>query len=200
MLVAAEALLRECGGQCTITVRDIAARAGTSPGLVNYHFGSKDELLAAAAGRIWQTFDSRWEGVAASPDGQSLLESLKAILKDIADASLLNPASSRVMVQNELMESDFGTTRFLARVLRKALSPEVGDREIKTAAWFVVTPLQLLLVRTEGFTSYSGIDLEIKVERDGIFDYIVDRVIGPLAVREGAYPARGRTARENQAL
>jgi AcrR family transcriptional regulator len=185
LLLAAEALLRECAGKCEMTVRDIAARAGTSPGLVNYHFGSKDELLAAAAARIWQAFGTRWDEVAKAPDGETFMAGLKAILKDIADASLINPASSRIMVRNDLMESDFSTTRFLVRVLRKALPPEVSDRDIKTAAWFVVPPLQLLLVRAEGFADYSGIDLENKIERDRLFDYIIDRIIGPLAVRVG---------------
>ncbi|MBE8146399.1 TetR/AcrR family transcriptional regulator [Brevibacterium casei] len=47
-LVAAAQRLLAGGHPATITARQIAAEAGLSHSLVNYHFGSKDELLIVA--------------------------------------------------------------------------------------------------------------------------------------------------------
>ena len=47
-LVAAAQRLLAGGHPAIITARQIAAEAGLSHSLVNYHFGSKDELLIVA--------------------------------------------------------------------------------------------------------------------------------------------------------
>ena len=51
MLDAAEALFARSGFDAT-SVRDVAARAGTSPGSINYYFGSKAGLIRAVLARV----------------------------------------------------------------------------------------------------------------------------------------------------
>ncbi len=51
LLDAAQQILAE-KGLPRVTVREVAKRAGVKPALVNYYFGSKDDLLRAVADRI----------------------------------------------------------------------------------------------------------------------------------------------------
>ncbi len=51
LLDAAQQILAE-KGLPRVTVREVAERAGVKPALVNYYFGSKDDLLRAVADRI----------------------------------------------------------------------------------------------------------------------------------------------------
>ena len=51
LLDAAQEILAE-KGLPRVTVREVAERAGVKPALVNYYFGSKDDLLRAVADRI----------------------------------------------------------------------------------------------------------------------------------------------------
>ena len=47
------ALINENNGDVDkVTIRDITSRSGVSVGLINYHFGSKDNLIAECVQRI----------------------------------------------------------------------------------------------------------------------------------------------------
>ena len=66
LIAAAERLMRAGRKAENLTIREIAAEAEASIGLVNYHFGSKDALVAKAAERIFADFAPRWERIAAA--------------------------------------------------------------------------------------------------------------------------------------
>src|SRR6185436_9795587 len=49
------------------TLEEIAREAGCAKGLVNYHFKTKGELLAAAAARLLRDREERWRSALAAP-------------------------------------------------------------------------------------------------------------------------------------
>jgi TetR/AcrR family transcriptional repressor of bet genes len=60
------------------TIPRIAEAAGLAPGLVHYHFGSKDEILLALVASLWPAVEARFEARAAS--ARSAEERLDAFL------------------------------------------------------------------------------------------------------------------------
>ena len=64
LISTAESLMRSGRKAESLTSREIAAAAGASLGSVNYHFGSKDALVAKAAERLFADFEPRWSRVA----------------------------------------------------------------------------------------------------------------------------------------
>ena len=69
------AQIRDCAlqlfgeyGPDAVTVRDIAACAKVSPGLVLHHFGSKQGLREAVDARVLAIFDGMFEGAVEDPD------------------------------------------------------------------------------------------------------------------------------------
>ncbi|TFG60832.1 MAG: TetR/AcrR family transcriptional regulator [Spirochaetales bacterium] len=177
LLSAAEDLIRGGKKQSELTVRDIAAQADTSPGLINYHFKSKDALLTQAVERIWADFTPRWAQVTAA--GPAGVEDLKNLLKDIGEAVDRTAAGAEFKVRHELMEGDMGTVKFIVPVLKNILPPGTPEKEIKLAAFAMVAPLQLLFLRRDFFAEWTGTDLSNRQERDKLFDFIVDRILGP---------------------
>ena len=69
-LVSAAISLLEEGSEeeAGFTMRAIAQRAGVGLGCANYHFGSKERLLAACGNRLAERAMARWEqAVAQNP-------------------------------------------------------------------------------------------------------------------------------------
>jgi len=204
LIVATEALLRSGREASSLTVREIAKAADVSPGLINYHCGSKDALIAMAASRLFDAFTPRWAEFLDAPsvdavssrtatDGATLeepawaekLSRLKDLLKDIAKATTDVPSSSDFMIRRELSEGDLSTSRFLADVLRSMAPTGTSERDLRWAAFCVVAPLQLAFLRRDWFSQWTGTDVGCRTDSDGFCDFVVDRILGSFAAEAG---------------
>ncbi len=204
LIVATEELLRSGREASTLTVREIAKAAEVSPGLINYHCGSKDALIATAASRLFDAFSPRWAElldaprVAAGPSRSETdsaaveepspaerLSRLKDLLKDIAKASTEVTSSADFMIRRELSEGDLSTSRFLADVLRSMAPAGTNERDLRWAAFCVVAPLQLAFLRRDWFSQWTGTDVGCQTDRDDFCDFVVDRILGSFAAEAG---------------
>lgn len=81
------------------TTREIAARAGVTQGLLNYHFSSKDELWRAAVDGLYaelgQALDSRAEGLR----GVDALTVAKLLMREFIYFSATHPQLHRIITQ-----------------------------------------------------------------------------------------------------
>src|SRR5688572_27851845 len=55
-------------GSAGVILEAVAREAGCAKGLVNYHFRTKSELVAAAAIRVLAIREARWNAALAAPD------------------------------------------------------------------------------------------------------------------------------------
>ena len=205
LVSAAERLLRSGRKADSLTTREIAAEAGASAGLVNYHFDSKDALVAAAADRIFKAFAPRWERVAeaarlaadrAAESGsdsvcpeRAALEAgkaeLSALLKDMADVVEATESNSEFLVRRELLDGELESSRVLASTLRTLLPKGTDERTVRWAAFFIAAPLQLLFLRRATLESWTGTDLKDRGERDAVFDLLIDGILASVAAKSG---------------
>ena len=81
------------------TTREIAARAGVTQGLLNYHFSSKDELWRAAVDGLFaelgEALDSRAEGLR----GVDALTVAKLLIREFIHFSATHPQLHRIITQ-----------------------------------------------------------------------------------------------------
>jgi AcrR family transcriptional regulator len=81
------------------TTREIAARAGFTQGLLNYHFSSKDELWRAAVDGLYaelnQALDNRAEGLR----GVDALTVAKLLIREFISFSAAHPQLHRIITQ-----------------------------------------------------------------------------------------------------
>ena len=77
-------------GYAALTVADVAKEAGLSPGIVIFHFNSKDELLADVLGFLAAEYRQHWDTrsrlAGAGPAGR-----LKALLLSDFDTTVFTP-------------------------------------------------------------------------------------------------------------
>jgi AcrR family transcriptional regulator len=66
-------------GYSALTVADVAKTAGLSVGIINFHFESKEKLLAACLTHLAEEYYRNWHGALAMP-GASAAEKLQLII------------------------------------------------------------------------------------------------------------------------
>lgn len=89
-LIAATIAVLARKGYAALTVADVAKAAGLSPGIVIFHFTSKDGLLAAVLGFLAAEYRRHWE-VQAQKAGPSAAERLRALLLSDFDTRVFTP-------------------------------------------------------------------------------------------------------------
>ena len=77
--------------------RDIAARAGVTLGLVQYHFGTKEELWKAAVDRAFADMSTGMESVLAANAGRDEVEIIRALIRAHVRFVSENTAFIRIM-------------------------------------------------------------------------------------------------------
>lgn len=153
LLDAAEALLVE-GGVEALSWREIARRAGVSPGAPYHHFADKAALLTALSQRHLEELDRLFHAVVAHySDPHTQLRELGMVYVQYA---VEHPAAFRLMFRPE-KGSPFGgevwTTpvfSVLLEVVRacraQAGSPQVETERVAFAAWGMLHGLAALLL------------------------------------------------------
>ena len=66
-------------GYSALTVADVAKTAGLSVGIINFHFESKEKLLASCLTHLAEEYYRNWQGALAVP-GASVAEKLQLIV------------------------------------------------------------------------------------------------------------------------
>ena len=117
------ALINENNGDVDkVTIRDITSRSGVSVGLINYHFGSKDNLIAECVQRIITGIIANFKPNIDAGKDLSPYEAAKARTIDTAcrvfDYLFENPSIARVSITNDYANFTSKATReFIAFTL-----------------------------------------------------------------------------------
>lgn len=77
-------------GYAALTVADVAREAGLSPGIVIFHFNSKDELLGAVLAHLAAEYRSHWDSRMKAA-GPAAADRLKALLLADFDTAIFTP-------------------------------------------------------------------------------------------------------------
>jgi TetR/AcrR family transcriptional repressor of bet genes len=122
-------------GYAKATIRDIASAAGLTPGLVHYHFGSKQEILLALIERLAITFRSRLERTAVGPVERifavvdALVGTERGIESDavacwvVVGAEAVRQPEVRQLYQSLMAEALHELTRVFAEAMQKSGRP-----------------------------------------------------------------------------
>jgi TetR/AcrR family transcriptional repressor of bet genes len=77
-------------GYAALTIADVAKEVGLSPGIVIFHFTTKDELLAAVLNFLATEYHQHWK-TALQEAGPSAAERMKALLLADLDENVFTP-------------------------------------------------------------------------------------------------------------
>lgn len=171
-------MLAESGDARKITVRQIAERAGTSIGSINYHFKTKDNLLRIAIGddmvRTIKSFakDEVYRGMEP-------IVKLKKLVKELCVIGEKNEKLMSFMILQEITDGSMEAPLHLIPLLREIFGSQKEELQLRLIALQIVQPIQVSVVNNTSFHMYSGIDITNTAQRDRFIDTLIDNVMKP---------------------
>jgi AcrR family transcriptional regulator len=156
------------------TTRAIAENAGINQAMVNYYFGSKDELLKAA---IHKMMGEGTEQILRTGTGNPR-KVMFDFLSDMCDKMNMYRKYSRLYVPDVLLEDKITMPLPLVPVLKEYFGNRKEDKICRLMAYQIVSILQLIMYRPDGFAKYSGIDVRNRNELRDIISSQLDIILG----------------------
>ena len=170
-------LMEEKEDPMSVTSREIASLACVKPGMINYCFGSRENL-------IYQTFQKQYLDFLKDNDVQSIIESgdsPKDILKQlhfiVAGCLIKNPKFTKAITGFVLFKRDLSKESFSFQYVYKHYAGKKSKEECSLIAYELSTMMQLIIFRAEDFKRDFGIDLTNEEELKHYIDMRVDLLL-----------------------
>lgn len=175
---AAFELMEKAEDPMAVTSREIAARADVKPAMINYCFGSRENLIYNAFQKQYLNFlkDKEVEKVINSdlpPD-----QVLKRLHYAVADCLVKNHTFTKAITGFVLFKRDLGQESFSFNYVKKAFKGRKTDAECKLIAYELSTMMQLIIYRKEDIKKDFGIDLDDSEQLRHYIDMRVDLLLG----------------------
>jgi AcrR family transcriptional regulator len=173
-------LIRSEKDYSKITVRRIVSYAGVSLSAVNYHFGSKKELIDETVRRPIIEFlasNSMPDDAYADDPIKRLKELMKLPARYLAE----NPNVSRISILSDMTEPagndlTMQTLAFLMPTARRAL-PGLGEKEAALKVWELISLVQTAFLRSMQFASLTGLDYFDGKSRGKFIDNYINNMV-----------------------
>jgi AcrR family transcriptional regulator len=159
-----------------ITVRKIAQEAGIGVGLINYYYGSRDNLMKEAISVKMESIAEIMGNL--DKELSDPMEYLKTMLVIMSDTAMKNSKLNKLSAEYDLRKGDFRICLYLLPVLRKIYPDCKSETDLRLIAFQIIVAMQSIYLRQEAFHMLTGIDIGIKRERDALIGSIVDNLIG----------------------
>ncbi|MCR5048939.1 MAG: TetR family transcriptional regulator [Saccharofermentans sp.] len=175
---AAFELMEKAEDPMAVTSREIAARADVKPAMINYCFGSRENLIYNAFQKQYLNFlkDKEVEKVINSdlpPD-----QVLKRLHYVVADCLVKNHTFTKAITGFVLFKRDLGQESFSFNYVKKAFKGRKTDAECKLIAYELSTMMQLIIYRKDDIKRDFGIDLDDEEQLRHYIDMRVDFLLG----------------------
>ena len=161
-----------------VTSRQIAERAGTKPSMINYCFGSRENL-------IYRTFQKQYLGFLDGSEIADLIASdispkelLKKLHFIVAKCLVDNPKFTKAITGYILFNRDLSQESFSFVYVKKHYAGRRTDEECRLIAYEMSSMMQLLIYRKNDIKNDFGIDLDNEDELRRCIDMRIDLLLG----------------------
>lgn len=177
LIDATFALMEELDDPLNVTSRQIADRAGAKPSMINYCFGSRENL-------IYQTFQKQYLSFLKEKDVEKILSSdltpkdlLKKLHFIVAKCLIDNPKFTKAISGFVLFSRDLSQESFSFPYVKKHYAGKKTDKECRLIAYELSSMMQLIICRKEDIKASFGIDLDKDKELKKYIDMRVDLLL-----------------------
>lgn len=177
LIDATFALMEELDNPLNVTSRQIADRAGAKPSMINYCFGSRENL-------IYQTFQKQYLSFLKEKDVEKILSSdlppkdlLKKLHFIVAKCLVDNPKFTKAISGFVLFSRDLSQESFSFPYVKKHYAGKKTDKECRLIAYELSSMMQLIIFRKEDIKASFGIDLDKDKELKKYIDMRVDLLL-----------------------
>lgn len=170
-------LMEEADDPLNVTSRQIADRAGVKPSMINYCFGSRENL-------IYQTFQKQYMGFLKDKDVEKLIASdiapkdlLKKLHFIVAKCLVENPKFTKAITGYVLFNRNLSQESFSFPYVKKHYSGKKTDEECRLIAYELSAMMQLIVFRKDDIRESFGINLNNDEELQKYIDMRVDLLL-----------------------
>lgn len=178
IIYATTELIQECNGDVNkITLRKISERAGVGLGLINYHFGSKEQLIVLCVQRIInnvvmcfspdkKTYDEK--------DGLEDKDRLEDWAKQVYDFLFENYAISSISILGDMQNYHVKSNSvYTQKGFSMAIQNDISEEKKRLLAFMLTSSMQVAFLSGNTSKEILGYDLRIKRERDSFVESLV---------------------------
>lgn len=171
------ALMEDLDDPLNVTSRQIADRAGVKPSMINYCFGSRENL-------IYQTFQKQYMSFLKDKDVEKLIASdlapkelLKKLHFVVAKCLVENPKFTKAITGYVLFNRDLSQESFSFPYVKKHYAGKKSDEECRLIAYELSAMMQLIVFRKDDIKASFGINLDNDKELQKYIDMRVDLLL-----------------------
>jgi len=170
-------LMEELDDPFNVTSRQIAERAGTKPSMINYCFGSRENLIYLTFQKQYMSFlkDKEIEKLIASDLKPK--ELLKKLHFAVAKCLVENPKFTKAITGHVLFNRDLSQESFSFPYVKKHYAGKKTDSECRLIAYELSAMMQLIVFRKDDIRESFGIDLNNDKELQKYIDMRVDLLL-----------------------
>ncbi|KNZ40811.1 TetR/AcrR family transcriptional regulator [Acetobacterium bakii] len=174
-------LIGECHSIESVTVRDIATKAGVGVGLINYHFQTKENLINQCVqkmiGNTINNFDKLYQALTMEP-----VDKLRFLTKKMCLFLDSNRGVSRISILSDLSAGNFSdntsqTINAYLPVMREIYGQKKSDQDLYLLIHMLMSALQSAFLRRDVFIESAEIDFYDVKQRECLIDRLIDLLI-----------------------
>lgn len=176
LIQATKELLLSVQNPEKITARQIASKASVNLAMINYCFGSKDELVKKSIDEI-----IAFEFEQFSFDGQgehTPKEKLKMLLYHVSEVTIRYISITRLSVPYILLNAPIEIPYGILPYIKEHFQNRKDEQFCKMIAYEIVAFMQIVFYRTKDFCKYSGINLQEQTGLQQFIDSQLDLMLG----------------------
>lgn len=164
-----------------ITVREICKRADVGLGLVNYHFGNKDALIALCVERIINQIVEQFQHIREQTEGLTPFEKLDQLGYMTLDFLFKHYAVSRISILTDMQtpKVNDNTHRTYAAYLPlvSACRPDWDEETVTRKTFCLITVMQQTFLRHGTVSQMLGKDLTTEEVRRSFHTQILHDIL-----------------------
>ena len=178
LIDATFSLMEETDDPLNVTSRQIAERAGTKPSMINYCFGSRENLLYSTFQKQYMSFLNDKEIAELLASDLAPKDLLKKLHFIVAKCLVENPKFTKAITAHVLFNRDLSKESFSFPYVKKHYASRRTDRECMLIAYELSSMMQLIVYRKDDIRASFGIDLDDEKELEKYIDMRIDLLLG----------------------
>lgn len=170
-------LMEKLDDPLAVTSREIASRAQVQPAMINYCFGSRENLLYATFYKQYLSFLKDKEVDRILSSGKPPKEILKELHLAVASCLVDNFKFTQAISGHVLFKRDLSREAFSLHLVREHYQGRKTEEECKFIAYELSTLMQLVIYRKDDMKKDFGIDLDDKKVLKHYIDMRIDLLL-----------------------
>ena len=150
--------------------------------MINYYFGSKDELTSQALSAIFTIPIDKLQALRNPAEAPK--ERLENFLIYTSQIVIRYKRYTKLYIPHLLLEADISQPQLILPEIREHFGSEKSEEQCRLIAYQLISFLQLIFYRSDAFMLYSGININLENEAERLINTELNLLLPDSIVEE----------------